>query len=798
MKAIGYDPWVDDNSDSQSSSSDFSSSEQGDSCGLHGSLGASVIKYRPDVDGLRAVAVISVIIYHMNEEWLPGGFTGVDVFFVISGYVVTGSLLSHHSISLSDFLCGFYARRIKRLTPALLLMIGVSGLILALTEPPGLPHLDDYFTGAACAVCGVANLFFGLLSQQGDGGYWDQMTGEDRAAASPYVHTWSLGVEEQFYLVFPLLLLLLHRWPRATSGSDPRPARPAPAAALAACAALSVCVCWWMTERVPDLAFYALPARFWELAAGAVIAEVEASERACWRETWVCTAALAAQLLALLLLGSSFWLVTPETMGFPFPGAVFPVAGAVCFIVAGQSRDSFLNHSIVGGTVPVYIGKLSYPLYLWHWPVLCFAREFLLADPASPAGCFALASITFALSALTYHFVEAGFRSWRPSRHQSVFAAMMPASLALVACLLLLSWPLLRTPLFETVLSWSSPAARFDIEAYDLLKTPHIQLPSTGCACTRVPEFFHAPPAAVNDSRSDLPSCFDLSWSAAPEGCWASFVNCDGWLCQSRTHCHLPHTDPQRKCSREPNLSIARVEIIGMMSPCLEPSADPHRKPILFLLGDSHSKRLFPGLSLALRGEFDIRSWASKGARNMIETNSEENPWSGVRTELQQIVARTLRSGDVVAMSFFIEQAKRRHASKEWISKYLSFLEEWTAVVKSKGAALVVFGDQYSFLRTEDPSRCRVMPMIQPPWCFPARSEVMRSPVLVAVSARNDWLYFGVEGLFCSREFCSPFIPDTDYLAYSDYHHLSEAASAYLAPFICSFFREHGLIDGVR
>ncbi|CAK0805430.1 unnamed protein product [Prorocentrum cordatum] len=494
--------------------------------------------------------------------------------------------------------------------------------------------------------------------------------------------------------------------------------------------------------------------------------------------------------MALLLLGSSFWFVTPEAMGFPFPGAVLPVAGAVCFIVAGQSHDSLLNHSILGGTVPVHIGKLSYPLYLWHWPVLCFAREFSSADSASPAGRFVLASITFAVSALTYHFVEAGFRSWRPSRHQSVFAAMMPASLALVACLLLLSWPLLRTPLFEALLSWSSPVPRFDIEAYGRLKTPHIQLPSTGCACTRAPEFFHAPPAAVNDSRPDLPSCFDLSYSVAPKACWAPLAHCGGgWLCQGETHCRLPRTDPQRRCSREPNLSKARVEIVGMMSHCLEPSADPQRKPVLFLLGDSHSQRLFPGLSLALRGEFDIHTWASIGARLMVNTDS----WSGVRTELQQIVARTLRPGDVVAISFFMKRD-----DKEWIGKYLSFLEEWGAIVKSKGAALVAFGDQYKFLTTDNPLRCRVMPMIQPPYCFPARSEVMQNPVLVAMRAGSDWLYFGVEGLFCGIESCGPFIPKTDYLAYSDTHHLNTAASSYLAPFICSFFREHGLFDGVR
>lgn len=781
---------VSDNSDSTSSDSDnCSNADEDGSCDLHGSLGAVVGKYRADVDGLRAVAVISVIVYHMNERWLPGGFTGVDVFFVISGYVVTGSLLSHLNSSVSDFLCGFYARRIKRLTPALLLMIGVSGLVLAVTEPPDIPHLDDYFVAAACAVCGVANLFFARLSQQGDGGYWDQMTGKDRADANPFVHTWSLGVEEQFYLFFPLLLMLVHRRPRAKSWGALDLEWPAPVPALAACAALSVCVSWWMTQRAPDLAFYTLPARFWELAAGAIVAEVEASGRSCWPAARGRAAALAAQLLALLLLGWSFWFVTPEAMGFPFPGAALPVAGAVCFIVAGESDESFLNHKIIGGTVPVYIGKLSYPLYLWHWPVRSLAMEFELADSASPAGCLVLTSITFALSALTYHFVEAGFRSWRPGRHQSVFAALLPAALALVACLLLLSLPPLRTPLYERALTLSSPGADC-LQEYDLLKTPHIQLPDTGCACTRVPAFLHAPPAAVSDSRPDLPSCLDLSFSAYPvEQCWASFKHCDGWWCQRSGDCKLPLTDPLRRCTREQNVSKALAELVAR-SPCLKPGADHQRRPVLFLLGDSHSKMLFRGLSLALRGKFDIHAWAAVRGKNMIKPGSK---FAGVRSELQRVVAANLRPGDVVAFCFHINSEHDR-ANQKTIDMYFSFLEEWSAIVNSTGAALIAFGDNHPF--PSHTHRCRAV--IQPSFCFPSRSEVMRSPVLEAMrGAKRGWLYFEVEGLFCDRELCSPFIPETNCLAYGDLHHLGQVGSAYLAPFICSFFREHGLFDGV-
>jgi len=248
----------------------------------------------------------------------------------------------------------------------------------------------------------------------------------------------------------------------------------------------------------------------------------------------------------------------------------------------------------------------------------------------------------------------------------------------------------------------------------------------------------------------------------------------------------------KRKNKRK-NLSSPRAEILAM-SPCLSPSADHQRKPILLLLGDSHSNRLFPGLSLALRGEFEIHTWAGVGARIMFRRG---NSWSGVRARLQQIAASTLRPGDVVAFSFYVNNPKQR-ADQDFVSDYVSFLHEWSAIVKSKGATLVVFGDPYSFLPTEDPIRCRVLPMLQPSFCFPAREDAMRSPVLVAMSAERGWLYFGLDGLFCNTESCGPFIPGTNYLAYEDTHHLAEAGSAYLAPFICSFFRDHGLFGDAR
>ena len=151
--------------------------------------------YRPDIDAMRGLAVLAVLVFHLNEAWLPGGFTGVDIFFVISGYVVTGSLLNHSTEPLGPRLGGFYLRRIRRLLPNLLLMIGVTSLMVALIVPP--TETRGMFLTAVKALYGWSNNH--LLASAKD--YF----GLD-ASLNPFLHTWTLGVEEQFYLVFPVLV----------------------------------------------------------------------------------------------------------------------------------------------------------------------------------------------------------------------------------------------------------------------------------------------------------------------------------------------------------------------------------------------------------------------------------------------------------------------------------------------------------------------------------------------------------------------------------------------------------------
>ncbi|CAK0843670.1 unnamed protein product [Prorocentrum cordatum] len=560
------------------------------------------IGYRSDVDGLRAVAVLSVIAYHMNTRWLPGGYAGVDIFFVISGCVVTASLLNHSCGSCSEFFCGFYARRVKRLTPALLISTASCGLYIAIMVPPMTPHLEDNFAAAASALCGASNVFFARLSQATGDGYWDEMTGQSRNAANPFVHTWSLGVEEHFYLVFPLLVLLAHGC-RVVASAGCRPPWPASLIIFGASAVLSGCASRVMTVHVPDMAFYLLPARFWELAVGAILADAHAAGRLDMTADGRSAAVVGAQdLVATLLIASSLVLDTVG-VGFPFPGALLPVAGAACVIMAGRCESSALRR-VLGQELPVYIGKLSYPLYLWHWPVLKFAEGTVLDDMPVAWRYLLLLSVMLALASATYHAVEGPFRSWRPKAHWHAFAMLLPAAVVLAGCMLALRGPLFgklsvsagnsEVPSATMASTSSSPGEHVHLE--QLAPASH-DLALTACACGRVPEFTHAP-ATANDGRDGQPSCLDMSGgSELNKSCWAVYHRCSGdeW-------CDNACESPGKNCTQEKRMDEALIELFDRKKrQCLSPATGAQRKPTIFLLGDSHALFFKHALTQAVR-----------------------------------------------------------------------------------------------------------------------------------------------------------------------------------------------------
>ena len=328
--------------------------------------------YRPEIDGLRAISVIGVVLFHL-ELGFPGGFVGVDVFFVISGYLITGILLrqlGEDRFSLMEF----WARRVRRIVPAAMVMVVGALLIGAFLQTP-----ERYASLARSAMAHVlmaSNCYFTR-----DQGYFAEKSDHE-----PLLHTWSLSVEEQFYLIFPLIVCFV--WKRAPQRL---------AFVFTSAALISFSWSWIEVVSNPKWAFFLLPARGWELLVGALLAILpQKTMRSLADEAW-------AGLGLVLVLAPMFFF--DRQTAFPGPGALAPVLGAALLIWTGGSTKI---GKLLGWRALVRIGLISYSLYLWHWPFVVFAREMVIE-----------LTLTLKISLLVASLL-AGYSSWRwvemPSR----------------------------------------------------------------------------------------------------------------------------------------------------------------------------------------------------------------------------------------------------------------------------------------------------------------------------------------------------------------------------------------------
>jgi len=347
-------------------------------------------RYRTDIDGLRALAVMAVIIFHTFPEVLPGGFVGVDIFFVISGYLITQIILS--DLSEGEFsAASFYARRIRRIFPALIIVLTATFLLgWHYLLPPELMSLGKNIFASALF---SANLM--LLSEVG---YFDV-----DAHLKPLLHLWSLGIEEQFYLVWPWLLWAV---PRAWL-------TPVTILAIAASFALDVS----MVEHHPSQAFYLPLTRAWELLAGGVLVQFP-PRKAAGNEFLA--------VVGVVAIECSFFFIDAHT-AFPGWAAAVPVGGAMLLL---QSEGSFVNRLVFSNRLAVNVGLISYPLYLWHWPLLVFAEIFKFKRLTELERGLVVV-ITFLLAWLTYKMIERPIRFGRRSFVGSLCVCM--SALAVVA-----------------------------------------------------------------------------------------------------------------------------------------------------------------------------------------------------------------------------------------------------------------------------------------------------------------------------------------------------------------------------
>ena len=333
--------------------------------------------YRPDVDGLRAVAIVPVVLYHLGVRPFGGGFVGVDVFFVISGFLIT-SLIHAEMIAGKFSILAFYERRIRRLFPALfVVMAACTFAALALYLPP---DLQAFSRSLIATTLFSANLLFWKTA-----GYFTAAP-----ETKPFLHAWSLAVEEQFYIFYPPLLLLVVKFAR----------RRIPMI-LATLAMLSFVASVVEVHAKPNAAFYLPQFRAWELLLGALLAVqvVPPPKSRIVRE--------ALSALGLCLIGVAVVTYGSDT---PFPGvsALLPTLGAALIIYTGSGGPSRVNRALSLRPM-VFIGWLSYSLYLWHWPVIVFAEYFAMRElTATEKAMVVLVSV--ALAILSWAFVERPFR----------------------------------------------------------------------------------------------------------------------------------------------------------------------------------------------------------------------------------------------------------------------------------------------------------------------------------------------------------------------------------------------------
>jgi len=356
--------------------------------------------HRRDIDGLRAIAVLSVLGFHCGIPWLRGGFIGVDIFFVISGYLICTVI--NNDLQLGTFsIARFYERRFKRILPALSVVL-VACLILAalVMSPVEARQLGD---SAFATALSASNFLF-----------WRQ-SGYFVAASSlkPLLMTWSLAVEEQFYFAFPLIMLLLRNRSKRNLLTI-----------LGILCALSLSLSLIAEFTSPSLNFYSPLTRAWELGAGVLLAiwhsgRPEIAHGASWKADAMGTTGL------LLILGPIFWYL-PETR-FPGYEAIPPVLGAVLIIesAGGRANRVLSIRPLVG------VGLISYSLYLWHWPLLSFAR-IISAHPLHPRTTIILMSIAFAAAIASYFFVEKPFRAKTATRTSTVLLAYASLIFALI------------------------------------------------------------------------------------------------------------------------------------------------------------------------------------------------------------------------------------------------------------------------------------------------------------------------------------------------------------------------------
>eukprot|EP00434_Breviolum_minutum_P019100 symbB.v1.2.016836.t2/scaffold1278.1/size127201/5 len=753
---------------------------------------ANVDPYRADIDGLRGLAVLAVVVYHLNSSWFPTGLVGVDIFFTISGFVVTSSLWGHfeEDTTLCTFCSDFFARRAKRLLPTALLVIVSTALALALVAPQWDPRAERFLLVGLSGAFANANNW--LVYERDD--YMDFFS-NDVHDYNPFLHLWSLGVEEQFYLVAPWLLYGSLKAMQRGDGANTW--------VFLILSVVSIMFGWWIDQvlGLPYYAFYLLPARFWELAAGVIL------YLGCAGKEGIISDTLKRQALVLTLLQSwtallflvSF-LVKFEEKNFPLPGALMPVFGTVCFILCGYAPFAFLNQILRFGPI-VYIGKISYCIYLWHVPVLALCRWLTLGSEM-PMSLRLLSLIpTTLLSMATYHFVEGPIRVEMKAMCTliSSFVASIGVGLFVVlilacrhsagkSCFVWLAWVALtllvvlfivfscqtderggtrNLLIFTCILVFAAFCLTYNYHInVGLHSAQHVMVNP------RADERDEKP--AMAQSSCTVCGCVNETWTyhLPPESCTENAWNCDRppAPCFEGTPLGPEDFQPHVPWGHENCMGVQLLED-EILSRCLT----PERIRTIWVVGDSHSFALVPCITTtaeAVGMPVHNYSWPAHHACDM--------DWS----KLLNVLEARVNPGDIVAFAgcFFCMR---------WcLSHFEELIQRLVAFVQKRSAKLLVFKDvpilKYNSLNCakSDPGEV-------------TGCSISKEQATAYVKDTNDMLSaysadFGMIDLFTPMFMqgrSDIFVPGTSAVAWVDNTHINKNGCRYLAPFICSGMR---------
>ncbi|MGP3535458.1 acyltransferase family protein [Microbacterium sp. RD1] len=445
--------------------------------------------FRPDIEGLRAVAVGTVLLYHAGIQFIPGGFVGVDIFFVISGFLITGLLVREVERTGRVSMARFYARRARRLLPAAVLVLVVSAALTWVTASP-----VDWSTSGTDIVAAALYVENWVLAARSV----DYLA--EGLAASPVQHYWSLSVEEQFYVVWPLVLLIVVLIVRKSGWN----LRTVMGAALTLIVVPSLAWSVIATDSTPETAYFVTTTRLWELGVGALVAVSVG--------LWAKLPAIAARVVGWAGLAAilASVLLIDESARWPGSLALLPVLGTAAVIVAGTA-DQGGAARLLGLRPMVWVGGLSYSLYLWHWPLLIAAGN-LFGPPGEKIG-LAVIVISFVLAWLSNRFVENPVRFSKRLSRSSAMSLSVALNLTAVAVvsglLLILAVPSAAAPSTEAIASRGGATLTFDADSIQGVMLE-------GALSTMIP----APAAATKDvPKSSVDGCNRGFDAVDPEPC---------------------------------------------------------------------------------------------------------------------------------------------------------------------------------------------------------------------------------------------------------------------------------------